>query len=381
MSLGSKIPVEPLSEARVTRIGRALFEQLDRNECVDVPLPGGPVRAGRWRRLGFASGMTAVILGCLGIGFAALRHGGVDASSPPARIMTGVADSHVVVGNSWLDVAPESAVVVSGDDEHGVLVVLDRGSVTCDVAPRAGRPPFVIRAGITLVRVVGTRLTVTRSGDSARVEVTHGTVEVSAEGQTALVHDGESWPGEAGESGNSQAGADAATIHGGAHLDPAGFAQLGASSASGARVGVVRDEVPVASVSPTGSAPRAFASPSIRARPPAEPPNIEAPGSRVPAAPSEAPAPVAAAAAPTPQALFEEAAAREGHDPSGAAAIYRRLSAGDGPWAMNALFAEASLEQARGNVGEARRLLEAYVARYPRGRNAGDARAMLARLR
>jgi hypothetical protein len=83
--------------------------------------------------------------------------------------------------------------------------------------------------------------------------------------------------------------------------------------------------------------------------------------------------------APTAQQIFELAAAEEGHDAAHAIALYRGLAAGDGPWAANALFAQASLEQARGHGGEARRLLETYLRRFPNGRNAGDARALLDR--
>ena len=49
-----------------------------------------------------------------------------------------------------------------------------------------------------------------------------------------------------------------------------------------------------------------------------------------------------------------------------------RLAAGSGPWAANALFAQGRLEGDRGHLPEARRVLSAYLARFPRGRNAAD---------
>jgi hypothetical protein len=46
---------------------------------------------------------------------------------------------------------------------------------------------------------------------------------------------------------------------------------------------------------------------------------------------------------------------------------------------MNALFAQARLELERGNRAEGQRLLADYLARYPHGPNARDARRLLSR--
>jgi hypothetical protein len=83
---------------------------------------------------------------------------------------------------------------------------------------------------------------------------------------------------------------------------------------------------------------------------------------------------------PGPQQLFEEAAASEKRDPAHAAAVYRQLSATAGPWAANALFAQGRLEADLGSAA-ARETLRAYLARYPQGRNAADARALLERIK
>jgi TolA-binding protein len=79
--------------------------------------------------------------------------------------------------------------------------------------------------------------------------------------------------------------------------------------------------------------------------------------------------------------VFEQATALERSDPARAARLYRTLEAGAGSWAQNALYARGRLEASRGNPGEARRLLEQYLERFPRGSNAEDARAVLRRLR
>ena len=78
---------------------------------------------------------------------------------------------------------------------------------------------------------------------------------------------------------------------------------------------------------------------------------------------------------------FDSAAALEVRDPVAAARIYRELASGSGPWAANALFAEARLSAERGQREAARALLSAYLDRFPDGPNAADARALLIRLK
>jgi len=81
------------------------------------------------------------------------------------------------------------------------------------------------------------------------------------------------------------------------------------------------------------------------------------------------------------QRLYEAAAQTETSDPDGAMASYRKLASGGGPWAPTALFAAGRLAADRGRTAEAKRLLEDYLTRYPRGANVDDARRILARLR
>jgi TolA-binding protein len=78
--------------------------------------------------------------------------------------------------------------------------------------------------------------------------------------------------------------------------------------------------------------------------------------------------------------VFEQATALERSDPGRASRLYRSLESGTDSWARNALYAHGRLEASRGNAGEARRLLERYLERFPRGSNAADARAVLERL-
>jgi hypothetical protein len=75
--------------------------------------------------------------------------------------------------------------------------------------------------------------------------------------------------------------------------------------------------------------------------------------------------------------LFEEAADKEQSAPSEAIRLYRRAARGSGPWAANALFAQARLLVAQGNPDKAKPLLQRYLKRFPSGANTADARALL----
>jgi len=370
MSLGDHIPLEPLPDARLAKIKRLVFERLEDQGREESAEPAERPRQGRVRVAALvffaAAAVALVVVGSLRLSWVS-PYGNI--AGDPTRIVTGANDSHLALRDSSIDVSADSTLVVNGDDERGVLVVLDRGTATCDVTPRHGRPPFVVQAGSVRVRVVGTRFTVTREGDGARVAVAHGAVEVSAFGETAVVHENEMWT-------SSERGANAATRAGGgfgtlvaapveAHEDDKA-ASRGANAPEPARKsqrGIVAVRAPVESV-PV----------------PAEPARGQAPESNPPLS---APEPVAAAAVQPslPQQLFEQAAEIEARDPSRSLAIYRQLSSGSTPWAENALFAQGRLEADRGSRPEARKLLTAYLARYPRGRNAPDARALLDRIK
>lgn len=77
------------------------------------------------------------------------------------------------------------------------------------------------------------------------------------------------------------------------------------------------------------------------------------------------------------QDLYEKAAGLEASNPDAAAAIYRELAKGNGPWAANALFAHGRLELERGHREAAVELLQTYLREYPQGPNAPDARLLL----
>ncbi|MGE5184565.1 MAG: FecR domain-containing protein [Acidobacteriota bacterium] len=195
-----RIVVEPpTSDARRERVERKVFDQLaavralDRSDAVLLPEQPRPSRA-RWMFAGAAVAVAAAVAVVL---FATRGSGSApvdaEAQATPSRVVTPPG------GTSRFTVGDE-AVVDAGNDTSvevqraggGITLVLARGSVDCDVAPRAGRAPFRVVAGELSVEVVGTRFTVTRT-PSLRVDVARGKVKVTAPGGTWLVPAGESW--------------------------------------------------------------------------------------------------------------------------------------------------------------------------------------------
>ena len=328
----SQIEVEPLSDQRWSRIERSLMSRVE-NEAGDASRPA-PRRAGGRVWLLAAALVGALVGALLAIGTvperAVVEH--------PSRIATGATASHLALPGLSLDVEPQSAVVVSAETAQGLLIVVDRGSITCDVAPRPSDTPLIVQAGSARVRVLGTRFSVTRIGESARVKVQKGAVEVSSGGRSHRVRAGETWPVESAQPAPTEA-----------------------TPAPG-----------IAPPAPADGVERATAE---------RKPVSSTPGAR---APELAPAPeVASPGTPEPsrQATFEEATALERSAPERALALYASLESGGDSWAQNALYARGRLQASRGNGAEARILLERYLERFPRGSNAEDARAVLKRLK
>lgn len=389
-----KIDVEPLSEQRWAKIEKSLFVQLEHEQLDRAPLPKmvsePPSRSWRWR-----PAVALVMAGAMAAAIGALATktmftspvGPAGVASAPSRVVTGSSDSHVALGESDVDVAPESAVLVSGDDEHGIMVVVDRGKVECVVAPRKGRPPFLVQAGDVRVKVVGTQFTVARDkeGGGAHVMVAHGIVEVTSHGQTTTLHDGDSWP------------ATQATPPATVPVTPTTVTQndpppphARAASPVPRQKSTPRQKTtamkapvvaPIAASDPTNlpsTLPSAVAPPSSPV-PASAPPSLNLPPP--PTAAPQPPQPAAAAPPPSAQEMYEAAAQLEAQNPDGALGTYRKIAGGGGPWAANALFAAGRLQAHRGRNADATRLLNEYLTRFPNGANAADARELLAKVR
>ena len=252
------------------------------------------------------------------------------AGGAPLHVASGDSASHASIGSAELEIGPRTEVVATGDDTRGIVVVLERGSITFEVPPRAGRPPFVVQAGDVGVRVVGTRFRVDRDRDRVTVKVAHGTVEVSHHGEIRPVHEGEQWSSRADSTPTPSSNTDVASDH---------------------------TPPPSPSVAPPSTSGSLEPRPSSSARGPS-------------------PSPVGA----DDRAAYEAAARSEGFDYAGALAGYQKVAARGGPWAEPSLFAAGRLAAEHGDRATARALLQDYLRRYPNGRNAADARALLARL-
>jgi len=345
MSRLREIKVKPLSDERWSKVERSLFLRLEQEESAPA---GGASR----RPAGFGArawvGAAVVLVAAAAAFVLFMRRPAPAVFEQPSRITTGVSTSHLALAGLALDVEPESAVVVGAEMPQGLLIVVDRGGIRCEVAPRPSDAPLIVQAGATRVRVVGTRFSVHRVGESAVVKVQHGAVDVSSGGRSWRVAAGQEWP-------MTEAPSSAA---------PGPVPPASAGSSAGAEA--------VAQGAP--SVPQR-ASPVSGAKNPQEPASPPSDGrtAAVEAGPKSL--------EPSRQHVFEQAAALERRDPKRAMELYAELEPARDSWAQNALYARARLEASRGNRGEAQRLLELYLERFPRGSNAEDARAVLQRLR
>jgi ferric-dicitrate binding protein FerR (iron transport regulator) len=339
--------VEPLSRAAWERVEARLFERLARGEHLGssqapvVPAARAPTQlaavllspAAVWLGAAFAAAAAlALWLRFLTepVPSAALASAlpAPASTSEPAEthIATTDAPTRTTLGGAALTLAARSEVRVAGSDAGGWLVRLARGQVDCEVAPRHGRPPFVVLAGSTRVTVVGTRFTVIQDGPGARVHVSEGRVKVASGGEERTLGPGESWPSAA---------------------PPAASTQPATAEPRAADVLAAR---PSKSVSGRGKATRRQLARLARS---------------TPASPAE---------------RFARAARLEAENPAGAIALYRKLAASSSAWAANALYAEARLELERGRRERAVALLKRYRLRHPGGSNAADVASLLERL-
>jgi hypothetical protein len=389
-------PVPPLGDAAIARIERGVFAALD-SKLREAARPLVATRPRSARRLGFGLGLAgAAAAAALSLVSSAAREGRRGEALPAraAQFSTTTSGSRIALAGATLDVAPQSAVSFGGGRDGAVVVVLDRGTVTCEVAARSKRAPFVVEAGATRVTVIGTKFSVRRIGEHAVVSVEHGLVEVADTNMTELVHAGEHYepglPGAAvvGDTLASEALPAAAPSPLAVRATP-----VEAAAAPAAASGT--PATPLAAAAPARAHRRrlALAEVAAPARPDAPPAETPAPAPAVEAvgsAPATTDAPAAQTSAESPivgqrrsvQVLFELAAQLELRDPEAALRIYGELasaeSRSDGGWAASALFAAARLEAERGRTQHARELSETYLQRFPRGPNADDARTLLA---
>lgn len=324
-------PVEPMTNTAWTRVERGLFERLD--QPASRPLSASRPR---WPWLAipaFAVAAAAVI---------AILVATRETSEPPivvtptpspivpSRVVAGDTPSMVSYGDAHLTVDAHAAIVM--DREGGSpSVLVERGEVSFSVAPREGAP-YIVRAGDVVVRVVGTQFRVARYEERVTVAVERGLVDVQFRGEVHRLSAGQAWSSHEQTASNSPA--------------------------------------------PT---PAPIPEPVVE-------PVVE------PAAPL--PAPTKPALGPSGKIVVEktnkvrndEDAAKfrflssiERKDPARAIEGYLELSQGNSEWSANALYAAGRLAFDRAEK-RARTFLTIYLQRFPKGRNAEDARQLLNRL-
>jgi hypothetical protein len=311
-------PVEPLSDVAWSRIERGLWSRMDATQVIDR---GERPRRWIWLAVPALAAAAAALV---------LVIGGGDGRAPgesPARLVSGAAPTTLSYGDVHVTLDANSAVVM--DRTKGAL--LERGAAWFAVAPRGERAAFLVTAGDTVVRVVGTRFRVARSGEEAVVQVEHGTVEVQFRGATTRVSAGEEW------TSRQPTAVTLAEIE----LEP----------------------------EPAHTAP------------PEPAPAVAAPASS--AEPKRAVRPARPVQADDKPAQTDDAAARyhrleqlEVRDPRAAIDGYLELARRSPRWAEPALFAAARLSADR-REPRAKNLIEIYLTRFPNGANVGDARKLL----
>lgn len=307
-------PVEPMSDVAWARVERGLMARLDSPTAIVAP---PAKRNPRWLAIPAIVAAAAIAIVLIGRrDDAPAPESQPVATYEPSRVVAGDAPSSVSFGDAHVALDARTAIVMSYEG-GSPSVLVEHGSSLFTVAPRAGRPPFVVRAGDTIVRVVGTQFRVTRADERVAVFVDHGIVEVLYRGNTVRVGASQEWHSEAPEA-----------------------------------------------VTTIALAP-----------PPPPPPQITAP----PPTTTSPPPPTTKPAVDTDRAKYDRLVGLEARDPAAAITGYLELSRGNSKWSAVALYSAGRLAADR-NDARAATFLTIYLRRFPTGANARDARTLLDRI-
>jgi len=117
-----KIDIEPLGEASWGRVERSLFDSPEALRSPESVSPRADTTL-RWRPMVslVLAGAVAAVGGA--VAWRSLLQ--VEPQGGPTRVETGANGSRVEIGESVIEVGPQSAVRVNGDDAHGVVIVLE----------------------------------------------------------------------------------------------------------------------------------------------------------------------------------------------------------------------------------------------------------------
>ncbi len=342
-------PIEPLPDVAWTRVERGLMARLDSapsSEPAPAPRP-------RWIWLAVpALAAAAVLVVVIALRGPAAEDPQVGTDPEVSRVVSGDAPSAVSFADAHVELASRSAIVMSREGA-APSVLLERGTASFTVAPRDGRPAFVVRAGDTTVRVVGTQFQVTRTDEHVAVVVRHGIVDVLFRGTTARVAAGQAWHSEHPETVTTIAIADPVRAP-----VPASVPAL------------VRDHTPPPAgpsqiTKPVPAEPLA----PVQTPPPPGPSQITKP----------VPSPAPTATGESDRAKYDRLSRLETRDPKTALSGYLELSQGTSEWAAIGLYAAGRLAADRGDP-RATTFLTIYLRRFPSGANVSDARTLLQRL-
>ena len=221
MKLVGRVPVEPLSDERMTNIERSIVAG------AATAAARGQVRAPR-HYLGFAvAAMAGVAAGVIGWKLLASAPASAPVvaatSAEPIHVHTDAQRSTLEIGDATIQSDPLTAFVVTRP-EGGVLVDLARGKVELQVGKRANRPPLVVRAGDTDVIVVGTHFTVDYGDGTGEVDVrvTEGVVKIVRHHETLRVTAGSAFRTQRGVIALAEAGPALSATIGAAHETASG---------------------------------------------------------------------------------------------------------------------------------------------------------------
>ncbi|MGE3458846.1 MAG: FecR domain-containing protein, partial [Kofleriaceae bacterium] len=325
-------PVEPMSDVAWARVERGLWSRLDAEMSVPVAAP--PRRSGRWIWIAAPTmaAAAAVVLVLI------LRSTPTTVTgTEPSRVVAGSAPSSVSFGDAHITLDAHSAIVMNRETGAPVTLV-ERGAAWFTVPHRENRPPFIVRAGDTVVRVVGTRFRVARSDERIEVKVERGLVSVQFQGTDVMVSPNQSW---SSDHPLEVQGDQTATVEPAPAPVPA--PQPG----------------PVVSPDPTPPpvAPPAAAPPPRRPTAPARTPEVK-----------PEPAPVDRAgsnvtSADADRATYDRLTSLESSDPSAALAGYLKLSRSSSRWGELALYAAGRLAADRKDT-RATAILEINLRRF-----------------
>jgi TolA-binding protein len=371
--------VEELSDLEWARVERGLWQRMEAGDGArgeherDVGADRVAAREGGWRRKAAFGGVVALAAAAMLVVWLGRRGAEPASTEAPARVVTRASATTVSFADAAIEVAPDSALLMSGGVERGATIVLERGRAGFHVAPRRQSAAFTVVAGSAVVRVVGTRFEVAREGEAIEVVVREGEVDVRYLGQVHRVSAGSQW--RSPESA-------AAAVQQEPLLDGGAGSSEGASDEPSARdEASASDEA--AAVQAAKKAERARERARVAKREAAEEEAAEEAAAEKKAAEKKAAEAAAADAKAKSRELaqraagFAAAAKLESGSPAEAIRRYLELAKLDDQWGRNALYAAARLALDVGDKDRAAALARSYLSRFPDGSNAPDARALL----